>query len=315
MVALPFRFAAVSWAADSGAAWAADARRIEDLGFSTLLVADHLSGPLGALPACMAAAQATSTLRLGTLVLANDLRHPALLAKDAATIDFLSDGRFELGIGAGWHLPDYSTTGIPFDRPGVRVARLRESIEIMKALFAGDAVTYAGEHYRITDLTNLPKPVQPGGPPIMVAGSRPKMLRLAADLADTVGITINTADDGSGPIRNDLTAEAYDEKCAALDAAVAAAGRTTPLERNVFVQGVFLTDDPIAKAEEVAATRPGPRLTAQQLLDHPHTLIGTEAGIVEKLLAMRERWELSYVAVHGAHAEALAPVVAKLAGS
>src|SRR5688500_5270382 len=104
MDALPFRFAAVSWAAESGAAWADQARRFEDAGYSALLVADHMTGPLGALPACMAAAQATTTLRLGTLVLANDLRHPALLAKDAATIDFLSGGRFELGIGAGWHL-------------------------------------------------------------------------------------------------------------------------------------------------------------------------------------------------------------------
>jgi probable F420-dependent oxidoreductase len=169
-------------------AWAETARRIEASGFSTLLMPDHFDDRFAPLPALTAAAAATTTLRLGTYVADNDYRHPVVLAKEAATVDVLFGGRFELGIGAGWERRDYHWSGIAFDPPARRVERLREAITVLKGLFADGACTYAGHHYRITALDGTPKPTQRPHPPILLGAGGPKMLELAGREADIVSV-------------------------------------------------------------------------------------------------------------------------------
>jgi probable F420-dependent oxidoreductase len=165
-----FRFGVVASAPRARQAWAEHARKTEALGYATLLLADHFGDLLAPIPGLVAAADATTTLRLGTLVLCNDFRHPAVLAQEAATVDLLSDGRLELGLGAGWLRAEYERAGIAYGAGAVRVARLEESVRIVKGLLAGETVTFAGEHYTVTDLPGLPRPVQQPRPPLLVGG-------------------------------------------------------------------------------------------------------------------------------------------------
>ena len=166
------------------AALAALVLQLEALGFSTLLIWDHLDAQLAPLPALVAAAGATTTLRLGTQVLANDIRHPALLAREAATVDLLSGGRLELGVGAGWNAAEYRQAGLLFADGSTRVARLRESVQILKRLWAGGPLSYTGEHYQLDGLVSHPRPVQRPHPPLMIGGARRQLLTLAAEEAN-----------------------------------------------------------------------------------------------------------------------------------
>jgi probable F420-dependent oxidoreductase len=175
-----FRFGVVAMQPRSRQEWAEHARKVEALGYATLLMADHFGDLLAPFPALVAAADVTTTLRLGTLVICNDFRHPAVLAQEAATLDLLSDGRVELGLGAGWLRAEYERTGILFEPGPVRVARLEESVRIVKGLLAGETVTFAGQHYTVTDLPGLPRPVQQPHPPLLVAGGGRRILTLAA---------------------------------------------------------------------------------------------------------------------------------------
>src|SRR5215469_3586650 len=180
----PFRFG-VSGGRPTRAEWLDLARKADDLGYSTLLLPDHFGRQLAPLPALLAAALATSRLRVGTIVLDNDFRHPAVLAKEAATVHLLTDGRFELGIGAGWMEDDYVRSGLPFDPPGARVARLAEAVAILKAFFTGEGpVTLYGRYYRVQGL----KPAPSRRVPLLIAGTRRRMLELAAREADIVGL-------------------------------------------------------------------------------------------------------------------------------
>ena len=175
----PFRFGALEVFGTSGKDWAERARVVEGSGFSTLQMVDHLGFMWSPGPALSAAAAVTETLRVGSQVFANDYRHPVQLAKDAATIDLISDGRLELGIGAGWSVGDYQAMGIPFDPPKVRIDRLEEAITIIKGCFGDDIVNFEGEHYTITDYAGQPKPAQPNGPPLLIGGGGKRMLRIA----------------------------------------------------------------------------------------------------------------------------------------
>ena len=166
----PFRFGVMAAKARSASEWTDTAKKAEDLGYSALLMPDHFGDQLSPVPALATAAAVTSTLRVGTLVFANDFRHPAVLAKDTATIDLLSEGRLEVGVGAGWMTTDYATTGMTHDRAGVRIDRMIEGIEVLRGLWDDDAFSYQGDHYTITEMNGLPKPVQVGGPPIIVGG-------------------------------------------------------------------------------------------------------------------------------------------------
>lgn len=163
-----FRFGLQAHGASTGAQWAGLARQVEDLGYSTLFMPDHFGDQLAPVPALMAAAAATTNLRVGTLVLDNDYKHPLVLAKELATIDLLSDGRLEVGLGAGWMASDYAESGIPHDPARVRVDRFEEGLSVIKGLFGPEPFSFEGSHYRITDHNGLPKPVSQGGPPILV---------------------------------------------------------------------------------------------------------------------------------------------------
>jgi probable F420-dependent oxidoreductase len=177
----PFRFATGGFEEVSKRAWVEQARRAEALGYAVFLVADHVADiPFAPVPALVAAADATTSLRVGCTVFCNDYRHPALLAKEAATVDVLTDGRFEFGLGAGWLKAEHDQAGIPFDPPGVRVARMEEALRVIKALWAGEPVHHRGAHYAIAGLAGTPLPVQRPHPPVFVGGGGKRLLSVAA---------------------------------------------------------------------------------------------------------------------------------------
>ena len=313
----PFRFGVQCSAlpggtrATSAAGWRELARRVEGEGFDLLTVADHLDDQLAVVPAIQAAADATTTLRVGALVLCNDYRHPVVLAKETATLDLLTDGRLEVGIGAGWMASDYAAAGIPLDRPGTRIARLEEALDVVEALWADGPATVRGDHYRVTDLEGWPKPVQRPRPPILLGGGGERMLGLAARRADVVGINVNLAkgviDADAGP---DGTAAATDRKLGWIRAA--AGDRFGDVELQVRVHMVVPTDDRVGAAETY-----GPLLgiSGPDALASPHALVGTTGDIVEDLLARRERWGISQIGISVDAVEAMAPVVAALRGT
>ncbi len=308
-----FRFGVIVPKAASGAEFAEIARKAEALGYSTLYVPDHfVDHPLAPIPALAAAAAVTTTLRVGPLVLGNDYKHPVVLAREAATIDLLSNGRLELGIGAGWMTADYEKAGMVLDRPGVRIARLAESITILKGLFGDERFSFAGDHYTVTDLDGQPKPVQRPHPPFVIGGGGPKVLALAAREAQIVGVNANLrSGDGDSPdAASSLTPASTDEKLACLRDAAGA--HFDDLEIQTLVGFVMLTDDRAPIAEGMAAAF---KVSPDDALRAPVTLVGTETEIVELLEARRERWQMSYHVVPHEAIDQLAPVVARLAGT
>ena len=297
--------------AASRSEWLAVARSAEALGYATLVMPDHLQNQLSPLAALAAAAQATSRLRLGSYVVANAFRHPALLAKEAATVDLLSDGRFELGIGAGWRPADFEQAGLCLGSPRERIERLEEALQVIKGLFAEAPLTYAGRHYAVKGLVGTPRPVQRPRPPIMVAGGGRRMLSLAAREADIVGLLPRAPADGSDPARNlaDGSAAATAQKIAWLREA--AGERFNHLELSVLVKGVLIDDDRRGTAGVLAAWLGS---TPEVVLETPYLLVGTLDQIVADIEARRERYGISYLVVPHRYLEEFAPVVARLAG-
>ena len=296
-----FRFGVVAAFARGGDDWAARARQAESLGYATLVTPDGLKHTLAPFPALAAAAAATRSLRVGTYVLANDLRHPVLVAKDAATLDLLSGGRLELGLGAGRPnaAADYRMLGLPFEPGHVRLARLAESLGVLKALLAGQPLSSAsGPHYAFADADVSPRPVQQPRPPILVAASGPRMLALAAREADIVAF-------GVPP---DATEATLAEMIAVVRAAAGSAERFEQLELNINLMAVghqvprYIASqlgrsaDDLARAGAVSA------------------LVGTPDEMCETLLRRREQLGISYILVSDELMEALAPVVGRLAG-
>ena len=309
--ARPFRFGVQLSTAPSGAAWATLARRAEDLGYSSLFLPDHFGGQLAPVPAMQAAADATTSLKVGCLVFDNDYKHPVVLAKEIATIDVLSGGRVELGIGAGWMNSDYEQSGIQHDRAGVRIDRMEEGIAVLKGLFADGAYSFEGDHYRITGLDGQPKPVQRPHPPILIGGGAKRVLTIAGREADIVGINPSIV---SGQVDADAArsgaADATDQK---LEWVRAAAGdRYTDVEINMLIFAAMLTDDP---AGTKASMAPLFGLEPGDIDDYPHAWIGSIESICDDLQKRRERWDVSYLVVQGDAMEAMAPVVERLAGS
>lgn len=306
----PFRFGVqCSSPPDVTAAhWRDLARRVEDLGYHRLTVSDHLDDQLSPVAALMAAADATTTLRVGALVFCNDYRHPAVLAKEAATLDILSEGRFELGMGAGWMTSDYHAAGIAMDPPGRRIERLEEAIEVVKGLFSPGPLTYEGRHYRIDGLSGSPKPVQQPHVPLLVGGGGRKVLELAGRHADIVGLNPKlpngVIDAAAGP---DATAAATDRKLGWVRAA--AGDRFDQLELHTRIHLALVTDDRQGMAEALAA---GFGLTPDEALASPHALCGTVDEIAEDLLARRERFGIASIGLSLDAMEAMAPVVAAL---
>jgi probable F420-dependent oxidoreductase len=306
----PFRFGVQEHTSPSGAAWRDKARQVESMGYSTLYLPDHFGDQLSPVAALMAAADATSTLRVGSLVFDNDYRHPVVLAREAATLDLLSDGRLDLGLGAGWMKSDYMRAGIPLDPPGMRIERMEEGLKVIKGLFAGGPFSFSGKHYQIAELEGAPKPVQEPHPPIILGGGGRRMLSLAAREADIVNVNFDLR---GGKVSRDLVrtgmAARTDEK---LEWIKEAAGpRFDDIELSITVFVASVTDDRESMATAIGA---GLGLEAADILDMPHFLIGTVDQVLANVEVRRERYGISYVIVPGEASESLAPVVARLAG-
>lgn len=294
----PFRFAVVTGSAESQTAWVTKVRKAEDSGYSTLLVADHLSTGIAPLTALAVAAQATTTLRVGSFVFGNGYRHPAILAKEIATLDLLSQGRFELGMGAGNWPADYEQMGVPFESVGTRIGRLIESLQIMKKLFTEDVVNYTGKYYTITDMKLLPKPIQKPYPPIYIASSGQRMLTAAAQEADIINITPRGTLKGVDP--EDATPEAVKRKINWIREA--AGERFSHLEFGSSAFHILITDGQVTSGKGQIR---GPEMT--------RTTMSVDQA-VNHLVEQRERFGFSYVQVLDTQLEAFAPVVARLAG-
>lgn len=307
----PFRFAVQVSNAASPDAWKALARKTEDLGYSTLYIPDHLDDQWAPMIALTLAAEATTTLRVGTLVLDNDFRHPVVLAKEAATLDLVTGGRFEFGMGAGWMRTDYDQSGIPMEPAAVRIARLAESLEIMRSLWSTGRATFSGEHYTVHEAVGSPMPVTPGGPPLVIGGGSRRILTLAGRYASTVSIVPSLA---AGVIGAEVAAESVVEKYRdRLEWARAAAGdRAAELEFQCWTAAVQVVPHGSEVIENLA---PVFGLTPAQLRAAPIALIGSTKEIVETLHERREELGFSYTVVHEAEMEALGPVIAELAGT
>jgi probable F420-dependent oxidoreductase len=287
------------------------ARKAESLGYSTLFVPDHfVDHDLAPTVALAHAAAVTDTLRVGTFVLGNDYKHPVVCAREMATLDLLSEGRLELGIGAGWMTADYEKAGIPLDRPGVRIARLAESITIMKGLFAPGPFTFQGEHYQVTELDGMPKPVQQPVP-FFVGGGAPKILALAAREAQIVGINANlrSGTDSAPDVAQSMTPQATDQKVGWVREA--AGDRYDDLELQALVGFVHVTDDATRILEGIATAFD---VTVDEARVAPPCLVGSEEEIVASLEARRERWQMSYHVIDDTAIDTFAPIVARLAG-
>jgi alkanesulfonate monooxygenase SsuD/methylene tetrahydromethanopterin reductase-like flavin-dependent oxidoreductase (luciferase family) len=327
------RFAIQLTHARDGAEWAGLARQAEADGYAVLSLPDHLRDQFAPLPALTAAAAATTVIRLSTFILANDLRHPAVLAKEIATLDVLSGGRVELGVGAGWSAAEFHAMGIPFDPAAVRIDRLREAVTILRALLSGEPATFSGRYYQIDNVTIRPRPAQPAGIPLVLGGGGPKMLALAAEQADIVSLTVDgrSRRTGVGDPPDPITALAYGRvPGASADYAATyqairwatvadqiflirgvAGRRFGDIELNTRILTAVSTGDREHAALELTG---GAEPAAEALLDSPYVLIGTEAQIKDQILRARAELGLSYYIVGLKHAQVLRPIVAALAG-
>jgi probable F420-dependent oxidoreductase len=304
----PFRFAVHASHARSGDDWTATARRAEELGYQALLVPDHLTLQVSPIAALSFAAAVTSRLRIGAYVFANDFRHPLLVAREAATLDLLSAGRFELGLGAGWRTDDYRQLGYAYPRPGRRIDRLEESVVLVKRLLSGERVTHAGPNYMLDRAFVAPRPVQRPHPPIIMGGGGPRMLRLAAREADIVGLIPQFSPRGR-PILTDATEAAAERKVAIVRSA--AGDRFDRLILDLF----------IADAGMVGSGQPLPRSLAAAgkgavtgVIGSPYVLYGTLRQLRERLEVRRARTGISAYSIPQGVMEAMAPLVEALAG-
>ncbi len=307
--ARPFRFGVVAESAPSREAWIELVRRSEYLGYATFLLADHYVNEFPPIAALMAAADAASTIRIGSIVFNNDFRHPVLLAKEVATLDLLSGGRFELGIGAGWHRPEYEQIGLPFESAGIRISRLEEALSIIKQFFTKETVTFAGKHYTVTNLQALPKPLQRPHPPIFMGGGGKRLLSLAGREADIIGLHLKVNDDGTVDAR-ETTEEALAQKVEWVRQA--AGERFAAVELNLLLGGVVITENPQQAAEQRIQEIGRPGVTAEQLLANPYLLIGSAEQLAERMQRWRDQFGISYLVVGTEDMEAFAPVVARL---
>lgn len=312
----PFRFsAAMPRLGQSVPAWRGELRRIEDLGFSSVTISEHLTRGwvMEALVTMTAAVCATTELRVLSLVLANDYRHPVLLHKALATLDVLSGGRVEVGLGAGWMPSDYEAAGIPLDPPGLRVERLAESVEVIKGLFGGRPLTYHGKHYQITELDGLPKPVQAPHPPILIGGGGRRVLELAGEAADIAGINASMRGRAPGSALLDLSEDRVATKLATVRAAARAAGRDPArLRYQLSILSLEVTD--VRNARPWTSSLAADVTDPDVLADSPAVLRGSVGHCVETLQRRREQLGLDYIQF-GGDLSAAAPIVARLAGT
>ena len=306
----PFRFGVQASKANTRDLWVGLAQRCEANGYSCLTMPDHFDDQLAPVPALMTAANVTTDLRIGALVWDNDYKHPAVLAKELATMDVLSDGRLELGIGAGWMISDYEQMGMTYDPAKIRIDRFVEGLKVIKGAMAEGAFSFSGDHYTITNYNGTPKPVQAPCPPILIGGGGKRVLSIAAREADIVGINATMSAGVIGPDAfNTMTAEAVDEKVAIVREA--AGTRFNDIEMNVRAFLVSISDDAKQAASGIASML---GVEQQMVEQSPFALVGPTSKLIEDLLERRERWGFSYVIVGADDVDSFAPVVAALNG-
>ena len=327
MAKKPFRFGVQSYAASSAADWREQVRTAESLGYSTFHLADHIIGPgpalsatnhpvqnLASIPAMAVAAEATTTIGIGCRVFCADFHNPVILAKDLATLDMFSDGRLEVGIGAGWLQGEYEAIGVPFDPPGVRIDRLIETIAVLRACFDDGEVNVTGTHVHAVGFESVPKPVRREGrtrPPFMIGGGAKRILGLAGREADIVSLNFDNVSGKIGPAGvGSSTAEITAKKIEWIKAG--AGDRFDEIELEIGAYFTVITD---ARDATLAKMAPMFALSPEQFADHPHALIGSVDSICEQIIERRERYGISYITVNRGNLESFAPVVARLAGS
>jgi len=315
MTTRPFTFLADARDPMPGRELAELARRAESMGFHSLVIPDHLIPQLSPVPAMATIAAATTTLRIGTFVLNNDLRHPAVLAQDLASLDVLSEGRLDIAMGSGWNQPEYAAIGLAFESVATRGARLAEAIAVLKGCFGDGPFSFAGEHYTITDYDAGPKPVQRPHPPLLIGGGGRRTLSLAAREANIIGLAPRILGEQRSDPRS-ITFEATAEKIAWVREA--AGERFADLTFNIYPSAwpVTVTDDVGAEARSIIdylKGRTGIELTEAEVLDSPHLFIGSVDRFVEKFESLRERLGITSIMVGGV--DELAPVVERLAGT
>jgi probable F420-dependent oxidoreductase len=304
-----FRFGVQVSKETTAKGWAELARRTEAAGYEVLTMPDHFTDQLAPIPALMAAASATTTLRVGALVFDNDYKHPVVLAKELATIDLLSEGRLEIGLGAGWMISDYEEAGMPYDSPKVRIDRFIEGVAVIRGAMADGAFSFSGDHYTITNYNGQPKPIQ-ARPPLLIGGGGKRVLSYAAREADIIGINGTMTAGVVGPeALATMTAESVDEKVAIV--AAAGAHRLNDIEMNIRTFFVKVTNDRAATVEGISSMF---GVSADMINASPFALIGSVEECIEQLLERRERWGFSYTIVGGENIDECAPIVAALRG-
>jgi probable F420-dependent oxidoreductase len=305
-----FRFGVQVSKETTAKGWAELARRSEAAGYDVLTMPDHFTDQLAPVPALMAAADATTTLRVGALVFDNDYKHPVILAKELATLDLLSDGRTEIGLGAGWMISDYEEAGIQYDSPKVRIDRFIEGMAIIRGVMKDGPFSFTGEHYTVTNYEGFPKPVQAPCPPVLIGGGGKRVLTYAAREADIIGINGTLTAGVVGPeALATMTAEAVDEKVAIV--AAAGAHRLNDIEMNIRTFFVKVTDDRAGMVERISSMFQVP---ADMINNSPFALIGSVESCIEQLLERREKWGFSYTIVGAENIDECAPIVAALRG-
>jgi probable F420-dependent oxidoreductase len=314
----PFRFSVQASNTSSGTAWTELARKTEAQGYSTLCLPDHYvdaksNGGQGiaAIPAMAAAAAVTDTLRVGARVLCVDYHHPVVLAKQATTIDLLSGGRLELGLGAGWVRSEYEAMGLEMDPPPARIKRLADTVDFLREYFTAQPLEVRSTNVTAAGFSGQPAPVQQPGPPLMIGGGAPRVLGYAGQVADIVSVNFNNRAGRVGPDGvASSSAAAMDDKIGWIRAG--AGDRFDSIELEIGAYFTVVGDQPQAAAEQMGQMF---GLSAEEMREHPNALMGSVEDICEQLVARRERYGFSYISVGDRNADAFAPVVARLAGT
>jgi probable F420-dependent oxidoreductase len=306
----PFRFGVQITSPGDSRSWIDQARKIESLGYATATMPDHFDGQLAPMPALQSLLDSTTTLRAGALVFDNDYKHPVVLAKELATMDVLSDGRVDIGLGAGWMISDYEQMGMRYDRAGVRIDRFVEGLAVIKGAMGPGPFSFEGEHYTITNYDGLPKPVQGTCPPVLIGGGGKRVLSIAAREADIVGVNASLQAGVVGPdVIASMTEESTIDKVKIV--ADAAGDRISEIEMNIRAFFVSVTDD---RAGQLTGVAEMIGVEQSMVENSPFALIGSPPKIAEDLLARREQYGFSYIIVGSDDIEDFAPVVAELAG-
>ena len=324
----PFRFGLQSYAAESPSDWREQAKRAEDLGFSTFSVADHVIGPgpalaatnhpvqdVAAVPAMAVAIEATTTINVGARVFCTDYRQPVMFAKELATLDFFSEGRLELGIGCGWLHGEYDAMGVEWDRAGVRLDRMEETLTLIRQHLGDGDVDVAGEHVQATGFTGLPKPPN-GMPPIMIGGGAKRVLGIAGREADIVSLNFDNSSgkigpDGVGSSTAALTAQKIDF----IRAGAAGRGDDKTFDDLEIEIGAYFTVVTDQREATLGQMAPMFQLEPEQFAEHPHALVGSVDEICDQIVERRDTYGISYITFGASAVASVAPIVDRLTGT